>query len=127
MVCAVEDRDTIRLRGFCAYRTTFPSLFVLAEMFFIHVTSQTGARSVSEYFHLLFAVIPTLLGLVLCTLWFVPVICSIAHGCITLSHWHTMPRVHSHPSIFSISREVMGKAVACGCWFFISISQFLSS
>lgn len=101
MLC-VEDRDTIRLRGFCAYRTMFP-LCIQTD-----VTSETlhlpaGARSISEYFHLLFAVIPTLLDLFLCTRWFVPVflcsitwyqrvICSIAHSCITLSHWHTMPR-----------------------------------
>lgn len=60
--------------------------------------------------------------------------CSQLHHIITLAHdaqGSLYATSHSHPGFFkssrSISREVMGKAVACGCWFFISFSQFLSS
>lgn len=108
------------------------------------VTSETmhlppGARGVSsEYFHLLFAVIRTLLDLSFVQHCLISVCnmqhCSQLHHIITLAHdaqGSLYATSHPHPSFFKssrcISREVMGKAVACGCCFFISFSQFLSS
>lgn len=70
-----------------------------------NVSNTAGARSVSEYFHLLFVICsyshtfrPGFVHTLVCAGVFVQhhliaaCDCSIAHSCITLSHWHTMPR-----------------------------------